>query len=173
MSESSEILQTERLLLRELEATRDAGFVLELLNTPKFIQFIGDRGVRSIQEAAVFIETRYREGYRAYGYGLYAVDRLEDGKSIGMCGFVRRDSLDGPDIGFAFLPQYERMGYGFESAKAMMDYGRDTLNFETVFAIATPENAASKALLEKLGLKLERQIEIGSDVLDLFQINFR
>ena len=104
------ILETNRLVIRELDPALDAEFMFELLNSPKFIQYIGDRGVRSVSQAATFIETRYQPSYELHGYGLYTVERIADGKQVGICGFVRRDSLPGPDIGFAFLPEYERNG---------------------------------------------------------------
>ncbi len=145
------ILETERLVLREMDSAIDAEFVFELLNSPKFLKFIGDRGVRSIEESAVFIDERYRQSYREHGYGLYTVERREDGVAVGVCGFVRRESLSGPDLGFAFLPEFERMGFGRESASAILKYGRDKLGFESVFAITTPDNEASIRLLENLG----------------------
>lgn len=150
------ILETERLLIREMDSATDAEFVFELLNTPKFIQYIGDRGVRSIEQAAEFIENRYRQSYRDNGFGLYSVELKKDGTPVGMCGFVKRGSLPDPDLGFAFLPQFENQGYGLESAMAIMQYGRDVLGFERVLAITTPDNDRSAKLLEKLGFKFER-----------------
>src|SRR4051812_35075296 len=105
-----------------MNSETDAEFIFELLNTPKFKKFIGDRGVGSSEEAAEFIDTRYRESYLEHGYGLYTVELKGSGTSVGLCGFVRRDTLPGPDIGFAFLPEYEGLGYGFESADAVMAY---------------------------------------------------
>lgn len=164
------ILETERLVLREIEPERDAPFILELLNTPKFIQYIGDRQVRTVEDAAAFIENRYAASYRDNGYGLYAVDLRSDGTSVGMCGFVRRDTLPGPDIGFSFLPEHERRGYGYESASAILDYGRKTLGFTEVYAITTLDNDASGALLEKLGFSYDRNIETEDEVLRLYSI---
>lgn len=163
------ILETERLILREITPD-DAEFVLDLLNQPSFIKYIGDRGVRSLEQASEFIESRYIKSYVDNGYGLYAVELKADNTPIGMCGFVRRDSLPGPDIGFAFLPQYERKGYGFESAAAVMDYGQDVLGFKQVLAITSQENDASGRLLEKIGLRFDRLIELppDSEVLKLF-----
>ena len=145
------ILETDRLTIRELRTDDDAEFVYALLNTPKFIKYIGDRGVRSADEAAHFIENRYRVSYRDNGFGLYVVERKSDGASVGLCGFVKRDTLPGPDIGFAFLPEYERLGYGYESASAMMKFGSGALGFAEVLAITSMENKASIRLLEKLG----------------------
>lgn len=163
------ILETNRLGLRELDSAMDAEFMFELLNSPKFVKFIGDRGVRSIEQARTFIETRYQPSYELHGYGLYAVERREDGKQVGICGFVRRDSLPGPDIGFAFLPEYERNGYGYESAAALMEYGRSVLGFMCVLAITTTDNEASGRLLEKLGFGFAELISSGEETLKLYR----
>ncbi|MEO7540158.1 MAG: GNAT family N-acetyltransferase [Pyrinomonadaceae bacterium] len=167
------ILETDRLRLRELDADQDAGFVFELLNTPKFIKYIGDRGVRSDVEAAEFIDTRYRQSYRDHGYGLYAVElrSSEFKRQIGMCGFVRRDTLPAPDLGFAFLPDFEGQGFGYESARAIMHYGRESLKFERVLAITSLDNDVSGSLLEKLGFNFESLIENGAETLKLYGTN--
>jgi RimJ/RimL family protein N-acetyltransferase len=144
------ILETERLLIREVEEDIDGEFMLELLNSPKFIRFIGDRNVRTIDDSREFIRTRYRKSYDEHGYGLYAVDLRCDGTQVGICGFVRRDTLPAPDLGFAFLPEHEGKGYGFESASALMDYGRVMLNFKELLAITTLDNEISEKLLLKL-----------------------
>ncbi len=161
------ILETERLIIRELDAATDAVFVLELLNSPKFIKYIGDRGVRTVDEAADFIENRYRQSYRDHGYGLYTVE-LKDGQPVGLCGFVRRDTLPGPDLGFAFLPDHEGKGYGFDSADALMKYGREKLGFTTVLAITSVDNDASGRLLEKLGFTFDRMTGSGDETLKLY-----
>lgn len=161
------IIETDRLILREL-ISDDAEFILALLNTPKFIQYIGDRGVRSVEQAGEFIKNRYRQSYRDHGYGLYAVELKTDNTPIGMCGFVRRDTLPGPDLGFAFLPEHECKGHGFESAIAMLQYGREKLGFTAVLAITSQDNEASGKLLEKLGFKFDRLIESADETLMLF-----
>ena len=155
-----EILRTPRLILREI-TVHDAAFTLDLLNQPSFIKNIGDRGVRDLEQAARFIEERFRKSYTDHGYGLYvaelkaAIDGVTHRTPIGICGFVRRAELPGPDIGFAFLPQYERKGYGSESAKAMLQYGREQFGFERVLAITSLENDASGNLLLKLGFQFD------------------
>lgn len=160
------ITQTERLTLREITVD-DAEFINEILNAPKFLKYIGDRQVRTAEQATDFIESRYRQSYVDHGFGLYAVE-LKDGTPIGMCGYVRRESLDGPDIGFAFLPEHERRGYGFESASAMLKYGRDTLGFSTIRAITSMENDASGSLLEKLGFTFDQILETNGEQLKLY-----
>ena len=173
------ILETERLILREI-VEADAEFILDLLNQPSFIKYIGDRNVRTVEQACEFIETRYRQSYREHGYGLYAVELKAEfdspsdrkipnpqfripNRTIGMCGFVKRDSLPEADIGFAFLPQFEGKGYAFESAAAVMKCGRDRLSFGRVLAITTPDNHSSEKLLTKLGFKFERLIQMPPD----------
>ena len=165
------ILETKRLFLRELEAERDAAFVNELLNTPKFLKYIGDRNVRSDEDAAKFIHERYRASYRDHGYGLWAVETLE-GVSVGMCGFVKRDYFDDPDVGFAFLPEHERNGYGYESAAATMMHGRDRLGFTKVLAITSLDNDASVGLLTKLGFTDDGVIEPQGEKLRLFSFAY-
>jgi RimJ/RimL family protein N-acetyltransferase len=148
------ILETERLILREIDE-RDDAFMLDLLNQPSFIKYIGDRNVRDLEQSREFIESRYRKSYRDNGFGLYAVELKETGEVIGICGFVRRDSLPDTDIGFAFLPAFERKGYAFESARAVMEYGRTVLGLKRVLAITTQDNESSGRLLEKLGFKFD------------------
>jgi RimJ/RimL family protein N-acetyltransferase len=138
------------------------------LNSPKFIKYIGDRGVRCVEDARGFIESRYRQSYRDHGFGLYTVELKGTAQPVGICGFVRRDTLPAPDIGFAFLPEHEGKGYGFESASAAMNYGLKKLHFTKVLAITTPDNEASGRLLEKLGFEFERLIESGDETLKLF-----
>lgn len=162
------LFETERLVVRELDPAHDAAFIFDLLNQPSFIRYIGDRGVRSAAEAGDFVENRYRQSYRDHGFGLYAVDLgsdLQDRRTqIGICGFVRREGLDDPDIGFAFLPQFEGRGYAFEAAAGVLKYGREVLGITRVLAITTPDNESSIRLLGKLGFEyLERVILPGSD----------
>jgi RimJ/RimL family protein N-acetyltransferase len=164
------ILETDRLLIRELSADDDADFINRLLNSEKFIQYIGDRNVRSSEDAHDFIRDRYRKSYEEHGYGLYCVE-LKDGTQVGMCGFVRRDTLPAPDIGFAFLPEFEGRGYGFESAAAMMAHGRDQLGFSEVLAITTLDNEASGKLLEKIGFSFDKTIDTPEgETLKLFRV---
>ncbi len=162
------ILETDRLLLREVDPATDAEFMLELLNTPKFIKYIGDRCVRTVETSRGFIETRYRQSYLENGYGLYAVDLKETCTPIGICGFVKRETLPGPDLGFAFLPEFERKGYGFESAAAVIEYGRNIFGFTRVLAITSKDNDVSGRLLEKLGFRFLELMPSGEDTVKLY-----
>lgn len=156
------ILETERTILREVIA-EDAEFILDLLNQPSFIKFIGDRNVRIIDEARDYIESRFANSYRQFGFGMWAVELKEPATLIGLCGFVRRDSLPDADIGFAFLPQFEKKGYAFESAAAAMKYASEVLKLPRVLAITSKDNFSSQKLLGKIGLKFERLISLPAD----------
>jgi RimJ/RimL family protein N-acetyltransferase len=151
------VLATERLALRHLE-DRDAPFMLRLLNDPAFIRYIGDRGVRTEEDAVRYTREGPVASYSTHGYGLYLVELLASGEPIGICGLVMRDYLDHPDIGFAFLPEFGRQGYGFESASAVKAYALDALGIPRLLAITSQDNVASIRLLEKLGLVFEHMI---------------
>jgi RimJ/RimL family protein N-acetyltransferase len=156
------ILETERLSLRKL-STDDAEFVLELLNEPSFLQYIGDRGVRSLEAAAQYIVNRLVVSYERNGFGLYLVELKESRIPIGISGLVKRDTLPDADIGFAFLPAYWSKGYAVESAAAVMNYAREVLGLDRILAIASPDNEASAKLLGKIGLRYERLITLSED----------
>jgi [ribosomal protein S5]-alanine N-acetyltransferase len=146
------IVRTPRTELREL-TTDDAPFILDLLNQPSFLRFIGDRQVRTLEDAAVCIESRFRKSYRDHGYGSYAVVSRHSSEALGICGFVRRDALPAADLGFAFLPQHEGHGYAYEAAAATLEYGRTELGLTQVMAIAQEDNPRSHRLLAKLGFE--------------------
>jgi len=156
------VLQTERLILRRL-TTGDAEFVLELLNEPSFLQYIGDRGVRSLEEAREYIVNRLVASYERNGFGLYLVELKESRIPIGISGLVKRDALPDADIGFAFLPAYWSKGYAVESAAAVMNYARDVLGLTRIVAITSLDNEGSAKLLGKIGLRFERLIKLSED----------
>ena len=156
------VLETERLILRRL-TTGDAEFVLELLNEPSFLQYIGDRGVRSLEEAREYIVNRLVASYERNGFGLYLVELKESRIPIGISGLVKRDALPDADIGFAFLPAYWSKGYAVESAAAVMNYARDVLGLTRIVAITSLDNEASAKLLGKIGLRFERLIKLSED----------
>jgi RimJ/RimL family protein N-acetyltransferase len=161
------ILDTERLVLREVTST-DAAFILDLLNQATFKKYIGDRGVRTLEQAREYIAARFTKSYWENGFGLYLMELKADATPIGLCGFVRRKELPDPDIGFALLPQFEKKGFAYEAAEAVMRYGRQTLMLSRVLAITTLDNESSGRLLEKIGLSFEREIEMGNETLKLF-----
>ena len=144
------LLETTRLALRRLSED-DAPFMLELLNEPSFIRNIGDRGVRTIDEARDYIARGPMASYARFGFGLYLVELMEPRTAVGICGILKRDELPEPDIGFAFLPAYWSTGYAREAAEAVKLYARDTLAVPRLLAIVSPSNDSSIRLLEKLG----------------------
>ncbi len=152
------ILETERLFLSEL-FFQDSEFIVELVNDPAWIKFIGDREICSIDQARRFIDKAFVNSYEKLGFGLYLVSLKEENTPIGICGFVKRDYLDFPDLGFAFLPDYRGLGYAFESAKALIQFGIGVLEFKTILAIAQPNNSRSIDLLQKLGFVFEKEIK--------------
>jgi RimJ/RimL family protein N-acetyltransferase len=162
------IIQTERLLLRELNLS-DAAFILELLNEDGFLRFIGDKGVRTLADARDYIRKGPLESYERHGFGLYLVS-LRDRTPLGICGLVKREGLTDIDVGFALLSRHQLRGYAAESASAVLIHGRQVLNLRRIVAITSPENIGSIAVLKKIGLKFERKITLaqGSPELMLF-----
>ncbi len=167
----SAIIQTDRLILRQLEIS-DAAFILELVNQPSWLEYIGDKGIHSFAQAAHYIESGPRMMYREHCLGLYLAEL--NGVSIGMCGLLKRITLIDIDIGFAFLHAYWGKGYALEAATAMLSYAHSMLKLKRIVAISNPGNIRSVKLLEKLGLKYEKTIKHGVDmqVVELFGINF-
>ena len=148
----SVILHTQRLVLDELEADRDADFILALLNEPGFLENIGDRGVRDLAGARTYIEEGPRASYAGYGYGLWRATERAGGRTVGLCGLVKRDGLKDPDIGYAFLASVWGRGYASEAARSCLDHARRALRLGRIVAITTPGNTASQAVLKKIGL---------------------
>ncbi|WP_224751150.1 GNAT family N-acetyltransferase [Mucilaginibacter pankratovii] len=146
------ILQTNRLTIRQL-TTGDTAFIIELLNTPGWLQFIGDRNVRTTEEAISYLTNGPLKSYAENGFGLYLVATKADDIPIGMCGILKRATLDNPDIGYALLPAFAGMGYAYEMANAVLNYALQELKLPSVCAITLPVNASSIKLLAKLGLK--------------------
>lgn len=147
------VFETERLLLKPT-SEEDAGFILELFNTPKWIQYIGDRDIRTVENARSYIKSNMLSQLNRLGYSNYTLILKSDKTKIGTCGLFDREGLEGIDIGFAFLPAYENKGYGFESANKLKNVAFDEFGLKEIKAITTRENIASQKLLEKLGLKL-------------------
>ncbi|MFB5252799.1 GNAT family N-acetyltransferase [Bacillus mycoides] len=164
------VLETERLTLRWLDV-KDAPFILELVNDPAWIQFIGDKGIKNLEDAKKYILNGPVDMYNKMGFGLYLVERKEDLTPLGMCGLIKRDSLEDVDIGFAFLEKFRSKGYGYESAAAVIEYGVQKLGLKRIVAITSIDNAASGTLLEKVGLRFEKTISDSGEDLKLFGYN--
>ena len=160
------ILETERLILRELQPD-DAPFMLELLNEPSYILNIADRGVRDLDGARRYLEDRWRASYRQHGFGLWVVVERSSGMATGLCGLVRRDGLEDVDIGYAFLPAFWGRGYAIESALGVKAHARDVVGLSRLVAIVVPSNLPSVRVLERLGMSVERTLRLPGECTDL------
>lgn len=158
---------TERLFLRPT-TEEDAPFVLELMNTPKWHQYIGDRKVYSFDNAKAYIAEKMTPQLLRLGYGNYTVIRKSDQAKMGSCGLYDREGMEGIDIGFAFLPAYEGKGYGYEAANKIKQVAFDEFGLELIRAITSKKNLASQRLLEKIGLTQKGDIQLPGDKETLF-----
>lgn len=156
------VLETERLSLRKL-TIEDAQFILTLLNEPSFIRYIGDKQVRNVEDAEAYILNGPVASYERNGFGLYLVQLRESYTPVGMCGFLKREELPDPDIGFAFLPEFWRKGFAFEAAAALLQDARARLKLQRILAITSLDNEASIKLLERLGFRFERVTQLAAD----------
>ncbi|HEY2071715.1 MAG TPA: GNAT family N-acetyltransferase [Rhizomicrobium sp.] len=153
------LIETERLALRRL-GRGDETFVLELLNSRGFLNNIGDRGVRTLDDAWGYISNSAIASYEKNGFGLYRTALKEDDVAIGICGLVKRDGLDEPDLGFAFLERFWGKGYAVESGGGVMRHARKDLGLKQILAITALENRGSIAVLEKLGFVFTKTIRL-------------
>lgn len=167
------VLETERLVLRRL-TLNDAPFIVELLNEPSFLRFIGDRGVRNQQDARQYLLKGPIASYQQFGFGLYLAFLKETGDAIGIAGLLKRDTLRDVDLGFALLPAFWGFGYASEAARALLDHGRGSFGLKRIAAITSPDNVGSIKVLEKAGFRFEGLIRLGDDPRDvrLFGIDF-
>jgi RimJ/RimL family protein N-acetyltransferase len=152
------------------EFTTDAAdltLIYQLLNEPKFIRFVADRNIRTLDDARDYLVKRPIASYAANGFGLWCVLRKDNGALIGMCGLIRRDNLPEVDIGYALLEAHEGHGFATEAAAAALTYGRDLLKLQRIVAIVDPANTASVRVLEKIGLRYERSVKLDDDDVEL------
>lgn len=156
------VLETPRLLLRHFTAD-DAEFILRLVNEPAFIANIGDRGIRTVPEAASYLTDGPIASYEAHGHGLYLVALKESDQAIGICGLLKRIQFADIDVGYAFLPEFWRRGFAFESAAGVLEYARTALKVEKILALVSPENRASISLLEKLDFEFSELRQMKDD----------
>jgi [ribosomal protein S5]-alanine N-acetyltransferase len=154
--------ETERLYLRPTSED-DAPFILELLNTPNWLRYIGDRNVRSVEDASKYISDRMLPQLKKLGFSNYTVIRKTGNVKLGVCGLYDREGLEGIDIGFAFLPEFEGKGYAFEAASEVKRAGIEDFGISQIRAITSKENVASQKLLEKLGLRFIKLVHLPND----------
>ena len=155
-------LTTERLLLKEVSLA-DAPFFLNLFNTEAWLKYIGDKNVHTLPEAEKYIKKNYLPSYETHKHGSYIVSLKETGENLGSCGLYKREQLEHPDIGFAFLPQYMGKGYGYEAASAVMEYAKNELGYDVILGFTVAYNKASIALLKKLGLHEHGTFNLADD----------
>lgn len=160
------IIETERLRLREF-TLHDVDFIIELLNSAGWLQFIGDKNVKTVEQAKSYLENGPIKSYQTNGFGLSLVEKKDDAIAIGMCGIIKRENLDCPDIGFAFLPSFCGKGYAYEIANATLQYAKDKLKIPKIVAITKTNNNKSIRLLEKIGFNYIRPISLSDDKKDL------
>jgi RimJ/RimL family protein N-acetyltransferase len=170
---ASETLHTERLELRRITLD-DAAFMLQIWNDPAFLRYVGDRGIRTEKGARDALEKGVMKLYREHGIGPYHLSLKETGVAIGICGLFQRDHLDAPDIGFSLLEPYRGQGYAYEAAAAVVADARNRQRLTRITAIVSPANAASIALIEKLGLQYEKILHMPGDAGDtsLYGVNW-
>lgn len=163
------VLETDRLRLRRLSPD-DAGFILRLLNEPSFIENIGDRGVRTLDDARSYISNGPVASYEKFGFGLWLVELKGSGAPVGICGLLKREALADPDLGYALLPEYWSRGYAFEAASAVKTYAGAGLGLARLSAVTDAGNHGSIRLLEKLGFRYVETVRLsdGSPELKLF-----
>jgi ribosomal-protein-alanine N-acetyltransferase len=166
------IARTERLILRRA-TENDADFILELVNTPAWHRFIGDRDVHSIADARDYLDNGPLKSYRDNGFGSYCLELTETGERIGMCGLYKRDSLHYFDLGFALLPEFEGKGYVGEASEGVLKQAKEELNMHTVLAITSKDNERSMNLLKRLGFHLEHDFILPNEteVLNCFRLD--
>jgi len=145
--------ESERLLIRPT-LEEDAELIYQLMNTPKFIKFVGDRQINSIRDAEKYIQIKMLPQLNTLGYSSYSLITKADGSKIGTCGLYNRAGIDGIDIGFGLLPQYEGLGYAYESSHRLLKAAFEEFEIEEIKAITSKENISSQRLLEKLGLEM-------------------
>jgi [ribosomal protein S5]-alanine N-acetyltransferase len=159
------VIETERLTLRKV-TINDAPFMLRLLNEPSFIENIGDKKVRTLDDARTYIINGPLASYEKFGFGLLVVEIKNADVPIGICGLLKRDTLEHIDIGYALLPEFWSKGYAVEAAAAVLEYATTSLGSPKVLAITNPENDASIRVLEKLGFEYQRTIKFGEEAKD-------
>ena len=166
------ICETERLIIRQFKKT-DAPFYVNLVNTPSWLKYIGERNIHNQGDAEEYLQNTIMKAYDKLGFGFYLVKEKSIDKAIGTCGLIKRDELEFVDIGFAFLPEYESNGYGFEAASAIINYGKNDLKLNVISAFCTKDNLKSIHLIQKLGFHFDKKIQISDEkeLLNLYLIS--
>jgi [ribosomal protein S5]-alanine N-acetyltransferase len=165
------LIETDRLIISHFTLD-DAAFIIKLVNSPGWLQYIGDRNVKTLDDARRYLENGPMKSYERRGFGLYRVAVKNTNTAIGMCGLIKREGLADIDIGFALLPAYAGRGYAYEAAAAVLAYGKNQLGLQRIVAICMVDNAPSIRLLQKLGLRFEKMIRLNEEDLALLAIEY-
>ncbi|MEP7231008.1 MAG: GNAT family N-acetyltransferase [Ginsengibacter sp.] len=153
----------ERLILNLLTLdNRD--FVKRLVNTPGWLDFIGDRNVHTDDDAIAYIN-KIRNTQNLY---YWVVSIKNENTPIGIISFLKRDYLENFDIGFAFLPEYNGNGYAYEAAKEVLVIVSKDPRYAAILATTVPKNTNSIKLLTKLGLHFQKEIEVEKQKLHVY-----
>jgi len=159
--------ETNRLIIRPTQIA-DADFLLKLLNSPKWIELIGDREVHSIEEAENYITSKMLPQLEKLGFTNNTIIRKSDHVKIGICGLFKKDSTESLEIGFALLPEFENQGFAFEAIIEMISFAKNKLNVKFVTAFTDPKNLALQKLLEKLGLRFVKALILPDETDEVF-----
>ncbi len=162
------VCESERVTVRQFTLD-DAEFVIELLNDDSFIRYIADKKVRTIVDAENYLKSGPLASYEKIGFGLSLVMLTESETPIGMCGLLKRDELEFPDLGYAFLPQYCGKGYALEAAKAVLKEGMKRHSLSRVLAVTLPHNQHSNRLLQQAGFTQTGMVELYDCQNNLYQ----
>ncbi len=152
------VAETERLLISKFSLD-DAPFFLKLVNTPNWIKYIGDRNLKTVEDAENYLTNGTLKSYKEHGFGFYKLQEKQQHKTIGTCGLIKREQLNDVDLGFAFLPGFEGKGFGYEASKAVLKLAKEEFGLKKLAAITLPTNTNSKKLLKKLGFTYEKRVK--------------
>ena len=154
--------RSDRLIIRPT-LEQDSDLIYQLMNSPKFIKYVGDRQLYYVENAEKYIQDKMLPQLHSHGYSNYSLINKKNSAKIGICGLYDREGLDGIDIGFGILPEFEGLGYAFESSSRIIKAAFDELEIPEIKAITTKENVSSESLLLKLGFKLNRTIVLPNE----------
>lgn len=152
------IAETSRLFISKI-TLKDSRFFLELVNTPHWLKYIGDRKIKTVKDAKGYLRNVTLKSFTDFGFGFYKLQIKDTNKTIGICGLVKRKQLDDVEIGFALLPEYEGKGFGYEASLSVLELAKETFGLKKITAITLPTNISSIKLLEKLGLTFEKKVK--------------
>lgn len=138
----------------------DKELIFRLYNSPKFIQYIGDRNIKSVEDAENYIKNRFLPQFEKLGFGNYLVMTKEGNEKIGGVGIFEREGLDIVDIGYSLLEEFEGKGYAYEAAQKVKSIGMEEFGLAKISAIISKDNLSSQKLIEKLGFVFKKYVTL-------------